>query len=160
MLSLDFSKLRRGSLALLKPVFASTICIIISHIMLYVQHLTLFALPAFLFSSATKVLPRAQHAADEPGAVVEIRNVMLGAGVRPNPQNAPIPRRWGARAPISGGSSESPGAAIKKMLLHRRAFTCDPGYALCSGGFFDLQPTESRLTVDGRHCFLLPRPRW
>ena len=125
--------------------FASSIQILFSHIMLYFQQLILSALPAFLFCSATNVLPRAQHAAAEPGALIEIRNVMLGAGNRPSPRNAPIPRSWDRRSvPIRDASSESPLAAIKKTLLHRRQLTCDPGYGLCNGGSLYLQSKESQ----------------
>ena len=113
--------------------------------MLYPQQLILSALPAFLFCSATKVLPRAQHAAAEPGALIEIRNVMLGAGIRPNPRNAPIARSWDrGSVPIMDASSESPLAAIKKTLLNRRQLTCDPGYGLCNGGSLYLQSIESQ----------------
>lgn len=113
--------------------------------MLYSQQLILSALPAFLFCSATKVLPRAQHAAAEPGALIEIRNVMLGAGIRPSPRNAPVPRTWDrGSVPIMNASSESPLAAIKRTLLNRRRLTCDPGYGLCSGGSLYLQPRESQ----------------
>ena len=104
--------------------------------MLYPQQLILSAaLPAFLFCSATEVLPRAQHAAAESGALIEIRNVMLGAGNRPSPMNAPISRNWDRRTvPIRDTSSEPPLVAIKKTLLNRRYLTCDPGYGLCTGG--------------------------
>ena len=113
--------------------------------MLYSQQLILSALPAFLFCSATKVLPRAQHAAAEPGALIEIRNVMLEAGIRSSPRNAPIPRSRDRRSvPIRDASSESPLVAIKKTLLHRRQLTCDAGYGLCSGGSLYLQSRESQ----------------
>ena len=113
--------------------------------MLYPQQLILSALPAFLFCSATKVLPRAQHAAAEPGALIEIRNVMLGADIRPNPRNAPIARSWDrGSAPIIDASSEAPLVAIKKTLLNRRQLTCDPGYGLCNGGSLYLQSRESQ----------------
>ena len=113
--------------------------------MLYSQQLILSAFPAFLFCSATKVLPRAQHAAAEPGALFEIRNVMLGAEIRPGPRNAPIPRSWDRRSvPIRDASSESPLVAIKNILLNRRQFTCDSGYGLCNGGSLYLQSRESQ----------------
>ena len=112
--------------------------------MLYSQQLILSALSALL-CSATKVLPRAQHAAAEPGALIEIRNVMLGAGIRPSPMNAPISRGWDRRTvPIRDTSSESPLVAIKKTLLNRRQLTCDTGYGLCSGGSLYLQSRESQ----------------
>lgn len=89
--------------------------------MLYFQQLILFAFSALLFCSATKVLPRAQHAAAEPGALIEIRNVMLGAGIQPNPRNAPVPRNWDrGSVPVMDASSESPLAAFKRTLLRKR----------------------------------------
>ena len=113
--------------------------------MLYSQQLILSALSAFLVCSATKVLPRAQHAAAEPGALIEIRNVMLGAETRPSHRNAPIPRSWERRSvPIRDASSESPLAAIKNTLLDRRQLTCDAGYGLCGGGSLHLQSRESQ----------------
>ena len=113
--------------------------------MLYSQPLFLCALPAFLFCSATQVLPHAQHAAAEPGALIEIRNVMLGAAIHPSPRGAPIPRSWDRRSvPIRDASSESPLVAIKKTLLNRRYLTCDPGYGLCGGGSPYLQSRESQ----------------
>ena len=103
--------------------------------MLYFQQLILFTFSGFLLCSATKVLPRAQHAAAESEAFVEIHNVMLGAQIHPNVRKAAIPRIWDqASAPARYASSESPLAAIKRTLLGaRQSLTCDPGYGLCQG---------------------------
>lgn len=81
--------------------------------MLYLPQLMLFALPALLSCSANKVPPRAQHAATESEAFIEIRNVMLRA------------RTHDVSARIRDPSSESP------VLLGTRQLSCDTGFALC-----------------------------
>ena len=108
--------------------------------MLYLQHLILFALPAFLLCSATRVLPRAQHAAAESEALIEIRSVMLGARTHLGARNAPIHRRWlQGSAPVRDATNESP------SILDTRQFTCDPGYGICDCECLCLQPPESQV---------------
>ena len=112
--------------------------------MLYFQQLILVAFPGFLLCSATKVLPRAQHAGAESEAFVEIHNVMLRAQIHPSVRNASSPRIWDqASSPARYASSESPLAAIKRTLLGaRQSLTCDPGYGLCHSESLYLQTPE------------------
>ena len=96
--------------------------------MLYLQQLILFAFPAFLASSATKVLPRAAHAAVESEALVEIRNVMVRARNHAGARHAPIHRRWHeASTPVRDARNDVPA-----LLGARQTFTCDAGYSECS----------------------------
>ena len=129
--------------------------------MLYIQQLILSAFPAFLLCSATKVLPGAQHTAAQSEALLQIHNGILRARSYSHARNAPIPRKWDESSiPVSGASSESPLAAIKRELLGTRQASCDPGYALCDGKSLYSQPEKARretvLTVGGSLPNMLP----
>lgn len=89
-----------------------------------------------LLCSATKILPRAPHAAVQLPAFVDLHNVMIKPRSDFEPRMVPLPRTKYAAQPLGKwlGANSSP-AKVKRTILGARQVTCDAGYALCDGAF-------------------------
>jgi hypothetical protein len=93
-------------------------------------------LASTLLCSATKILPRAPHAAVQLPASVDLHNVMIKPRSDFEPRMVPLPRTRYAAQPLGErlGANSSP-AKVKRTMLGARQGTCDAGYALCDGAF-------------------------
>ena len=98
----------------------------------FLQRLSLLLLStSILICLAAEDPARLERDAAWSKAYLEIRNVMLQPrGAQPGVPGL-IPRTWDESSRAQS-ESESPLAKVKRALLGRQSFTCDPGYSLCA----------------------------